>query len=110
MKLVLHVRKFFCRVPSCARRIFAERLPRVVAPWVRTTERPTMLLRGPLRHHPAALRQREYLKTIARDLRIDFRTARKYALSDECPTRKPHERSRKRLLEPYEPYLRARWK
>jgi transposase len=52
----------------------------------------------------------EYLKTIARDLEIDFRTARKYALSDECPTRKPHKRTRKRLLEPYEPYLRARWK
>src|SRR5215212_9478079 len=44
----------------------------------------------------------EYLKTIARDLEIDFRTARKYALSDECPTRKPHKRTRKRLLEPYE--------
>ena len=52
----------------------------------------------------------EYLKTIARDLGIDFRTARKYALSDECPTRKPHKRSRRRLLEPYEPYLRARWR
>lgn len=52
----------------------------------------------------------EYLKTIARDLEIDFRTARKYALSDECPTRKPHKRTRKRLLEPYEPYLKARWK
>ena len=52
----------------------------------------------------------EYLKTIARDLEIDFRTARKYALSDECPTRKAHKRTRKRLLEPYEPYLRARWK
>lgn len=49
----------------------------------------------------------EYLKTIARDLEIDFRTARKYALSDECPTRKPHKRTRKRLLEPYEPYLRV---
>ena len=52
----------------------------------------------------------EYLKTIARELEIDFRTARKHALSDECPTRKPHKRTRKRLLEPYEPYLRARWK
>jgi transposase len=50
----------------------------------------------------------EYLKTIARDLEIDFRTARKYALSDECPTRKPHPK-RGRILEPYEPYLRARW-
>ena len=51
----------------------------------------------------------EYLKTIARDLEIDFRTARKYALSEECPTRKPHKWSRGRLPGPYEPYLRARW-
>jgi transposase len=50
----------------------------------------------------------EYLTTIARDLQIDYKTARKYALSDECPTRKPHPR-RRRILEPYEPYLRARW-
>ncbi len=46
MKLILCVRKFFCRVPSCARRIFTERLPEVVAPWARTTERLTMLLRA----------------------------------------------------------------
>ena len=51
----------------------------------------------------------EYLTTIARDLKIDYKTARKYALSDECPTRKPHP-PRKRMLEPYEPYLMARWK
>jgi transposase len=50
----------------------------------------------------------EYLTTIARDLQIDYKTARKYALSDECPTRKSHPR-RRRILEPYEPYLRARW-
>lgn len=50
----------------------------------------------------------EYLKTIAHDLEIDFRTARKYALSDECPIRKPHPK-RGRILEPYEPYLRTRW-
>ena len=50
----------------------------------------------------------EYLTTIARDLEIDYKTAREYALSDECPTRKPHP-PRKRILEPYEPYLRARW-
>lgn len=60
-----------------------------------------------------AIRQRhskgEYLTTIARDLEINYKTARKYALSDECPTRKPHP-PRKRMLEPYEPYLRARWK
>jgi transposase len=51
----------------------------------------------------------EYLTTIARDLQIDYKTARKYALSDECPTRKPYPK-RRRMLEPYEPYLRARWK
>jgi transposase len=51
----------------------------------------------------------EYLTTIARDLEIDYKTARKYALSDECPTRKPHPR-RRRTLEPYEPYLKARFK
>ena len=50
----------------------------------------------------------EYLTTIARDLRIDYKTACKYAVSDECPTRKPHPR-RHRILEPYEAYLRARW-
>ncbi len=295
VKLVLRVRKFFCRVPSCARRVFAERLPEVVAPWARTTERLTVLLRAVafalggeagarlakriglatspatlislirrtplpdpsparvlgvddwarrkgksygtalvdlekhrltellpdresetfarwLRANPGAevisrdrgeryaaggrrgapeathvadrwhllsnwreatervfdryrgrvkqvivaapelagkpatavlpakgvnrrrkylekqraraqakrlaryeeIRKRhargKYLTTIAHDLGIDYKTARKYALSDECPTRKPHKRSRKRLLEPYEPYLRARWK
>jgi transposase len=51
----------------------------------------------------------EYLTTIARDLEIDYKTARKYALSDECPTRKPHPKLR-RILEPYEPYLKARFK
>ena len=54
----------------------------------------------------------EYLKTIARDLGIDPRTARRYALADECPTRKRHpKRGTKRgsILDPYEPYLRARW-
>ena len=50
----------------------------------------------------------EYLTTIARDLGIDYKTARKYALSDECPTRKPHP-PRRRMLDPYEPYLRTRW-
>jgi len=50
----------------------------------------------------------EYLMTIARDLGIEYRTARKYALSDECPTRKPQPK-RGRILEPYEPYLKARW-
>lgn len=50
----------------------------------------------------------EYLKTIAADLGITYRTARKYALSEECPTRKPTPR-RPRMPESYEPYLKARW-
>src|SRR5215207_164970 len=50
----------------------------------------------------------EYLKSIANDLGITYRTARKYALSEECPTRKPMP-ERPRMLEPYEPYLKARW-
>jgi hypothetical protein len=50
----------------------------------------------------------EYLKTIATDLGITYRTARKYALSEECPTRKPMP-ERPRMLEPYEPYSKARW-
>jgi transposase len=35
----LRVRKFFCRRPTCPRRIFTERLPGVVAPWARRTLR-----------------------------------------------------------------------
>jgi transposase len=50
----------------------------------------------------------EYLKSIATDLGITYRTARKYALSEECPTRKPMPK-RPRMLEAYEPYLKARW-
>lgn len=37
----------------------------------------------------------EYLTTISRDLGINYKTARKYALSDECPnpnTRRKRER------------------
>ena len=46
MRLILLVRKFFCGTPSCARRIFTERLPEVIAPYSRTTVRLTMLLRA----------------------------------------------------------------
>ncbi len=40
-KVVLHlcVRKFFCRNPACARKIFTERLPTFVEPWARVTIR-----------------------------------------------------------------------
>ncbi len=37
----LRVRKFFCGNPQCARCIFTERLPGVVAPWARRTQRLT---------------------------------------------------------------------
>jgi transposase len=39
MRLVLHVRRFFCPNPDCQRQIFTERLPSVVAPSARRTLR-----------------------------------------------------------------------
>jgi transposase len=39
VRLVLDVRKLFCDNAGCARRIFTERLPAVVAPWARKTRR-----------------------------------------------------------------------
>lgn len=50
----------------------------------------------------------EYWSSIARDLGLDYRTVRKYALSDECPGRKPYPR-RGSMMDAYEPYLKARW-
>ncbi len=41
VRLWLGVRKLFCDNAQCARRIFTERLPGVVAPWARKTERLT---------------------------------------------------------------------
>lgn len=35
----LSVRRFFCPNPACSQQIFAERLPEVVAPWGRRTQR-----------------------------------------------------------------------
>jgi transposase len=40
----LRVRKFFCRHPTCPRRIFTERLPGLAAPWARRTLRLTARL------------------------------------------------------------------
>lgn len=37
--LLLTVRRFVCEVPTCARRIFTERLPALVRPWARMSER-----------------------------------------------------------------------
>ncbi len=39
VRLELQVRRWFCTNPACARRIFAERLPAVVAPYARRTAR-----------------------------------------------------------------------
>jgi transposase len=46
IRLALHVRRFFCLNPDCARSIFTERLPALVAPWARRTQRL-------VRHHQA---------------------------------------------------------
>ena len=39
VRVRLHTRRFFCDHLGCARRIFTERLPTIVAPWVRRTRR-----------------------------------------------------------------------
>jgi len=45
VRLHLRVRKFFCRQPTCVRRVFTERLPTVVAPYARRTTRLTEVVR-----------------------------------------------------------------
>ena len=37
--LRLRVRKFFCRDPNCLRKVFTERLPNLVRPWGRSSDR-----------------------------------------------------------------------
>jgi transposase len=37
--LILSVRKFFCDTATCGRKVFAERLPHLVAPWAQMTTR-----------------------------------------------------------------------
>src|SRR2546425_13085397 len=39
VQLLLTVRKFTCRNPSCERKVFTERLPTEVSPWARMTIR-----------------------------------------------------------------------
>lgn len=39
VQLILYVRKFFCDTVTCARKVFAERLPHLVAPWAQMTTR-----------------------------------------------------------------------
>jgi transposase len=42
--LILYVRKFFCDTVACARKVFTERLPHLVAPWAQMTTRLTQAL------------------------------------------------------------------
>jgi transposase len=46
VRIQLTVRKFVCRNPSCTRRIFTERLPALVAPSARKTDRLITILRA----------------------------------------------------------------
>jgi transposase len=46
VRLHLMVRKFVCGHPNCARRIFTERLPELVAPYARQTPRLIMVLQA----------------------------------------------------------------
>src|SRR6516164_6874076 len=39
VQLILHVRTFFCDTVECVRKVFAERLPQLVAPWAHMTPR-----------------------------------------------------------------------
>jgi transposase len=39
VQLILHVRKFFCDTVTCVRKVFAERLPHLLAPWAQMTTR-----------------------------------------------------------------------
>jgi hypothetical protein len=41
VQLTMDVRRFQCRTPSCPQRIFTERLPQTVLPYVRETQRRT---------------------------------------------------------------------
>src|SRR5207248_6413937 len=39
VRLLLNVRKFFCRVPNCSRKVFTEHLPQLLEPSSRLTAR-----------------------------------------------------------------------
>src|SRR6266487_6783420 len=39
VRLLLQVRKFFCQVPTCVRKIFVERIAPFIEPWARVTAR-----------------------------------------------------------------------
>ena len=45
VRLQLTIRKFFCKLPDCVRRIFTERLPELVAPYARRSARLSFIIR-----------------------------------------------------------------
>jgi transposase len=66
VRVRLHTRRFFCDHPSCARRIFTERLPSIVAPRVRRTRRL-------VQHHTAL------------GLALGGRPGMRFAVQSACP-------------------------
>jgi transposase len=69
--------------------------------------------KGAAREARYTLIRERYLKgasiaELARELKLNWKTVRKYAQADQCPERRPAPR-RPRLLTPYEPYLLQRW-
>src|SRR6266496_4462829 len=86
VQLRLRVRRFFCRQPTCVRRIFTERLPTVVAPYARRSKRLTelvCLLAFALGGEPGA-RIVERLRMAASPATL-LRLIRRAAVT-ECPT------------------------
>jgi len=54
--LQLGVRKFFCANGRCTRSIFTERLPQLLAPWARRTQRPALdAVNAAMRQQPVSL-------------------------------------------------------
>ena len=75
MTLLLHVRRFRCRVPACAQQIFTERLPVVVAPFARRTQRLSTLQQQfglALGGIPGALVSQQCLSPISRTTILRF--------------------------------------
>ena len=75
MTLLLHVRRFRCRVPACAQQIFTERLPGVVAPFARRTQRLSTLQQQfglALGGIPGALVSQQCLSPISRTTILRF--------------------------------------
>lgn len=68
VRLLLRVRKFFCRVVGCAQRIFTERIPTVVAPPARMTTRLHEILRRPAERSSEALMALDQMRQLHADI------------------------------------------